>query len=466
MSQDPPGLDFSALPEVPERPPRRWFAGAFGLLWTLVSPSWERWIAVGHLRSKKSEAFISLTTILSVVGVVAGVAVLNWVLAVMTGFEVDLRDKILGANAHVVVLSYDGSVPESAHIPELVRAVDGVEAAAPFVYTELMIRSTWGKSGIILKGIDPGSTGDVTNLRDSITHGLFGEVETDAERAGVFASLAEPIPSVDPGEPALPGILIGSELREVLQVTPGDTVQIINPLGDGTTILGLPAPAVRVFRVAGVYHSGMYEYDTKWTYVSIDDAQSFLRLGDEYTGVEIKATDVDDVHHLARDLELALGPAYYTRHWKELNQALFEALEMEKFVMGLILSTIVGVAALAIVTTLVMLVLTKRREIAILKAMGASTGSIMNIFVIEGWLIGLVGTVLGTVLGLVGCDVIDRYQYPLDTDVYYLSSLPVVVDPWVVVVVAVGAFAISFLATLYPAWQAASLDPVEGLRYE
>ena len=448
-----PDLDLSALPVVPEG----------GHSWAA-----EWWIAVAHLRSKKSETFISLTTVLSIVGVVAGVAVLNWVLAVMNGFEADLRDKILGTKAHAVVQAHDGGeVLESAGLPERIRAHDGVAAAAPFVTADLMIRSTWGTSGILLKGIDPDSSGEVTTLRSDLTQGLAGELDGPDEQAEVFASLAEPVPSWDLDLGLLPGIFIGSGLRETLQVVPGDDVQVLDPLGDAdASILGMTAPSVRVFRVAGVFHSGMYEVDSKWAYVSMDEAQGFLRLGERYTGVELIAYDLDDVQHLSRSLEVELGPEYRVRNWKEQNQALFEALQMLKVVMGLILSTAVGVAGLAIVTTLVMLVLTKRREIAILKAMGASRAAILRIFVIEGSLIGVVGTVLGTTLGLVGCDVIARYQYPLNTDVYYLASLPVVVDPVVVVVIAAGTLLVSFLGTLYPAWQAASVDPVDGLRYE
>jgi lipoprotein-releasing system permease protein len=243
-------------------------------------------------------------------------------------------------------------------------------------------------------------------------------------------------------------------------------VQIIDPLGGSPGLMGVPTPRVKQFRVAGIYSSGMFEYDTKWAYATNKDVQDFLKLGDAVTGIEVKVADIDDVERISADINEKVGYPYYTRHWKELNQALFKALELEKVVMGLILFLIVANAALLIITTLIMMVLTKGREIAILKAMGASNGSILRIFVIEGSAIGLVGTLTGTGLGLAGCRFLDWYGYPLETDVYFLSRLPVVVEWDNVVTIAVAAFVICFLATLYPAWRASSIDPVEGLRYE
>ncbi len=425
-------------------------------------------IALSHLRARQEEGFVSVVTVLSVTGVVVGVAVLNMVLSVMTGFEIDLRDKILGANAHIVVLRYGGNMDDYEELDALVEAVPGVAACAPFVYGEMMIRSPWSSGGVILKGIDPVQTGDVTSLREDLRWGIDGELTTPAQRAAVFELMATDIPppaDEEDGAP-LPGIIIGKELMEQLQAHPGDTVQIINPLGGGAGPMGMPVPQVRPLRIAAVFDSGMYEYDTKWTYISNDTAQKFLKLGDTVTGLEVKVSRINNVERISADIDEALKYPHYTRHWKNLNQALFQALKLEKLVMALILTMIVVVAALLIITTLTMLVITKSREIAIMKAMGASSRSILRIFMMEGALIGLVGTVLGTIMGLIGCWGLSKYDYQLETDVYYLDTLPVVVQPEVVLTIGVGAFCMCFLATIYPAMKASGVDPVVGLRYE
>jgi lipoprotein-releasing system permease protein len=414
---------------------------------------------------------------------VAGVAMLNWVISVMTGFEIDLRDKILGANAHVVVFRYGGNVQDVDEQLQKLDAVHGIVAAAPFVYTEMMIKSPWGQTGVVVKGVDPLRTADVTHLMPDLAQGydpahhqvVKYEVGDERVRRDVLAHLGDlfaplgvdnkPLP-VTLDDPELPGIVIGKELRETLQVQPGDVVQLINPLGGGPGPMGVPTPSVRSLRVAAVFDSGMFEYDTKWTYVTNAWVQDFLKSGPTATGIEIKVADIDAVGTIAHDVDQALGYPHYARHWKDLNSKLFVALALEKWVMGLLLQMVVVVAGLLIVSTLIMVVITKGREIAILKAMGGTRAMIMRIFMMEGAAIGGVGTVIGTLAGLGGCWILDRYKYPLETDVYYVDTLPVVVDPWAVVTIAVGAFAVTFLSTLYPAWRAGALDPVEALRYE
>ena len=452
-------------------------------------------IALSHLRARKSEVGISAITAISILGVVVGVTALIMVLAVMEGFEIDLRDKILGSNAHVVVLQYGGNFSGYQEAVATVEGTEGVVAAAPFVYSEVMIRSPFAAAGVIIKGIDIERSSKVTDVSSNLQVGPNGAVTSPAEKDAVLRSLAAPIPPLqrrllqtpptdppaegtaaaaeptptpvgDPSAMALPGIIIGNELASQLNVFVGDNVTIINPIGGAIGPLGIPTPRVKPFRVAGIFKSGMYEYDTKWTYMSIGEAQSFLETGDLVTGIEARVQDIDAVNGISEEIGAKLPYPFFVKNWKNLNRSLFSALKLEKIVMGLILSLIVMVASLNIIGTLILVVLTRAREISILRAMGTAKGTIRGMFMIEGLIIGVVGTTLGTILGLLGCAGLDRYQYPLDTDVYYLDSLPVVVEPNTVVSVVIAAILISFLATVYPATLAARIDPVEGLRYE
>jgi lipoprotein-releasing system permease protein len=456
-------------------------------------------IAISHLRSRRKAAGVSGITMISIAGVTIGVAALNIVLAVMAGFEVDLRDKILGSNAHLVVTEYSRNpMINYEDVTATIAEHDGITGAAPFIYTEMMIKSRAGVSGAIVKGIDPGTVNGVLDLVDNLVSGPEGELTTFDERSAVISGLrAEPVVvapdsvgSVDstpeipdsldevdtlaPPEglqeieeqPDYPGIILGEELAAELQVFAGDTVHLVNPLSSTPGPFGTQLPEVKVFEVAGIFYSGMYEYDTKWTYIHIEDAQEFLHMPGIASGVEAKVLDLDAVDAIADALRDELGFTMLVRHWKDLNAPLFDALKTEKVVMGIILGLIVTVASLNIAGTLILLVLSKGREISILRAMGATGSQIRSVFMLEGVIIGSVGAVLGTCLGLLGSIGLKKYGWPLDTDVYYLDSLPVVIQTELVALVALIGVAICFVATLYPASKAASLQPVEGLRYE
>lgn len=402
-----------------------------------------------------------LMTLISIAGVAIGVWALTVVLSVMGGFEGDLKRKILGTQAHGVVLRYgEAGFTGWQEVRARLLAVPGVIGATPFLYNEVMLTAGGNLTGAILKGIDAASVGSVTDLAANIQEGRLDWLERPADiahRGGEDGAGAAP------ARRPLPGIVVGRELARGLRVFVGDTVDVVSPFGDLGP--GGPQPKSRSFRVAAVFYSGMYEFDSKFAYVALAEGQRFFGTGDAVTGIEVKVADVDLARAtMGRVLGALGGYPYRVKDWGEMNRNLFSALQMEKVVMAVILLFIVLVASSTIVATLIMLVLEKTREIAVLKSMGASVASVMKVFVAEGLVIGGIGTVFGLTLGLGTCLLIDRVGIPLDPDVYYIDNLPVLMDPAQFAFVAVAATALAYLATLYPATKAARLRPVDGLR--
>ena len=413
--------------------------------------SYELFIGLRYLKAKRKQTFVSLITLISIAGVTVGVTALIVVLAVMNGFKEDLQDKILGVTSHVVISRFDGNISKYKQVQTKVEEVSGVAAATPFIYSQVMISSRQAISGAVLRGIDPDSASKVINLPKNL-------------RAGSLEELANEDTSAEPN--TTPGIILGNELARNLGVSRGEPVTVISPLGR-LTPLG-QVPRSQTFRVMGIFDSGMYEYDSTLAYISIWAAQRFLGIGDRVTGIEVRVDDIYGADRVARAISNALeGYPYWSRDWMRMNKNLFSALKLEKIVMFIILTLIILVAAFNIVGTLIMVVLEKTRDIAILKSMGATGRSIMKIFMIEGAIIGLVGTLLGLLGGYSLCKLLATYKFiELPQDVYYISTLPVKMDPLDVGLIAVAAMVISLAATVYPAWQASRLDPAEAIRYE
>jgi lipoprotein-releasing system permease protein len=412
---------------------------------------YELMIGLRYLKSKRSQSFISIISLISVLGVAIGVMALIIVLSVMTGFESDLKEKILGTNSHLVVLQYGGFMLDHDEVLEKVKSYDDVVGATPFIYSQVMISAGGNVSGVVLRGLDPKTAGDVISLKEHM-------------EVGGLNSLA-PVSDEDMEEKPLPGVIIGMELASMLGVANMDTVNMISPTGN-LTPMGM-APKMQKYKVVGIFKSGMYEYDTTLAYVSIEDAQQFLNIEDEVTGIEVSLKNLYESDTVAKKIEEDLGGPFFTRDWKEMNQNLFSALKLEKIVMFIILILIILVAAFNIISTLIMVVMEKGKEVAILKSMGASPGSIMKIFVSEGIIVGFLGTFLGAFGGVTTCLLLKKYKFiTLPKDVYYFSTLPVKMV-WVdILVICVVSILITFFATVYPSVRASRLRPVDAIRYE
>jgi len=416
---------------------------------------YEWFIGLRYLKAKRKQTFISVITFISVAGVTLGVMALIVVLAVMSGFEKTLKEKILGTQAHLVLLKAgQEGMDHYEEVAKRVEGVKGVVSASPFIFNQVMLSSESNVSGVVLKGIDPDRVGKVTELAHNMKVGRLQDLKKV-------------------GEGDLPGIILGVELAKHLSVSVNDPIQVISPLGTMTP-MGM-MPKMRRFRVVGIFNSGMYEYDNTMAYISLESAQKFFSMGSHVTGIEIKTGDIYKVKMIGKEIRQKMGFPFWTKDWMEMNRNLFSALRLEKIAMFIILVLIVLVAGFNIVSMLIMVVMEKNKDIAILKSMGAPPNGILKIFVVEGLVIGVVGTVLGTILGLGAAFNLEKITEFVEnlfgfkilaSDVYYIDKLPSQVNLLDVGLIIITAILISLLATLYPSWRASRLDPAEALRYE
>jgi len=416
-------------------------------------------IALRYLKAKKRHRALSVNTVISVIGVTCGVAALIATLAVMTGAMEEIRDKILGTNSHIVISNQGGAVGDYGVDVAEVAGAPGVVAATPFIYGQAMLTTEFGVEGVVLRGIDPDREPTVTQIGKNLVAGSL-----DALATGAPPGFGGDVDTPDGGTAKnQPGIILGRELALKLGALMGSTVNVISPAAEPGP-LGL-VPRIRPFTVVGIFDAGMYEYDSSLAYLSIPAAQDFLELGDRVTGIEVRVTDFERAAQVAAALRGVLGDDFRVRDWRDLNRNFFQALALEKAVMFVILTLIIVVAAFNIVGTLAMMVMEKGREMSILKAMGGTRALVVRVFTIIGLLIGATGTVLGIPLGLFITWIIHT-SYQLPGDVYYISRIPVHLDVADTLAVCGAAMVISLLAALYPAWQAAKVEPAEGLRYE
>lgn len=414
---------------------------------------YELFIGLRYLRARRRETFISLITLISVLGVMIGVMTLNVVMAVMTGFEEVLRDRLLGINAHIALVKSGDYLTESGSLMDKVMEEKGVVAAAPAVYGQVMVTAGSRVSGVVVRGIEPDRVGKVIDIQRYVKEG------------SIQALKAHHMLEIDGRSVSLPGVILGSRLAGQLGVMVGDPIQVVSPLGTPTAI-GV-VPKVRRFMVAGIFDSGMHEYDATLVYMNLKDAQRFFELGDSVSSIEIRVGDVYQAREVAKRIQQRVGLPYWAEDWSRLWPNLFSALRLEKTVYFLVLLLMVIIGAFNIISTLIMVVMEKRKDIAILQSMGATRQSIRRIFLIKGTIIGTVGTLLGVVFGYALCLLIEKYHFiELPKDVFLISTVPVRIYLSNFVLVAAASFLICLLASIYPARHAARLDPVEIIRYE
>ena len=416
-----------------------------------MNTPFEIFLGLRYLRSKRKRSSISVLTWLSVIGVAIGVAALNVVLSVMNGFDEDLKSKIVGLNAHIIVTGYQNHpITNYDQVAQAIRKMNHVSAVGPYVEGQCLARSRERSVGIMVWGIDPDAPQAIADLNKYLYD--------------VKASALKPPPTEGAGRAER--IFLGDELAHHLRVSTGDDLVLFLPILQPTP-MGM-MPRSMKFEVVGIFHTGMFDYDSAYSYVTLPMGQKMYQLGDTATGVAIKVDNVDRAPEVAKEIREKYEGKYFVQDWLQMNHNLFVALQTEKWVMGIILSLIVLVAALNIINPLTMMVIEKTKEIGILKAMGSTDLSVTWIFIFEGMVIGIMGILTGLILGFILCEIIARVPIPMPGGgmVYYIDRLPVKVDPRVCYfVIPMMSVILCFLATLYPARQAAKLEPVDAIRF-
>lgn len=408
--------------------------------------SFEFFIAKRYLKSKRKTKFVSVITLISIGGVLIGVTALDFILSMMNGFEKEVRSRIIGTTAHISVFAtYNEGIDNYEQLISQIKESKHVVDVAPFIYYKAAIASKSGSDGILVRGIKPEKEILVTDLQRNLK---IGSLELEAEG----------------DEP--PGILLGATLADRLGVELGDPVVLFS-LKEGSLTSGWSTPKATKLKVRGIFETGMYEYDASLVYISLSTAQKLFNMGNRITGLQIKLDDLYQAEKVARELENKLGVHYYALDWMHMHKNLFSWMTLEKYAMFIVLSLIVAVAAFNIISTLIMVVIEKRKDIGILKSMGSTNFSIMKIFMFEGLVVGAVGIILGSGFGYLLCWIQKTFNLiSLPAEIYFINSLPVEMRPLDFILVAFAAMVLTFLATVYPARRASQLSPVEAIRYE
>ena len=406
--------------------------------------SFELFVAIRYLLARRRQAFISLISLISMIGVSVGVMALVISLALMTGLQGELRDRLLGSTAHIYVWKTTGIQNYSEEVESL-NQFDNVIGAAPAVLGRGLVSNSLGERFITIKGIDPLLEGKVTDISRSIIRGSIEALSSDSEEA-------------------TPGILVGHSLAVELGVDLNDVLTLVTPTGT-LSPMGM-MPRMRTVQIVGIYDLGLYEFDVAYGFIALDVAKRLMGV-ETIDFIQLRVEDIYQAPIVSEQITAQLGVNYVAQDWAQMNQALFSALGLEKLAISITIGLIVIVAALNIIASLILLVMEKSRDIAILKTMGTSSRRIMHIFMLQGLLIGLTGTFIGATFGYVIARVADYFKLvQIPSDIYQVSHVPFVVQPLDLVVVIVLAVTICFLATIYPSRQASRLDPVQALRFE
>lgn len=432
----------------------------------------ESFIGLRYFWNSQRKGVLSLITLISVVGMALGVAALISVLSVMDGFLSQMKTKILGATAHAHFYKLTGTFDEHEKIANRIRAIDGVAGVTPSITNEVMVSANSEIVGGLANGIDIKTIGEVVDLPGQIRQGRLECLDDIKKCSDILAKLkkkdaADDILADDSAVNAqdIRPVMIGADMAKALKTELGDIVTVISPMGGGSGVM--PVPVSKSFRVVGIFYTGMYDYDFKFLYMSINDARDFFKTGDSVSFLNIKVRDIYKIKEISDNIMNAVeGFPYSIQDWMDMNKSTFKFLQLQKMVMFIILIFIILVASFGIISTLIMLVMGKTHEISILKSLGATNGTIMRIFMLDGFAIGLAGTVAGMLLAVIICLILQQIDFPLAKDIYFFKTLPVEMSAWTFGIVAASSMLISLLATVYPSWQASRIRPTEGLRYE
>ncbi|MDR2338227.1 MAG: ABC transporter permease [Deltaproteobacteria bacterium] len=437
----------------------------------------ETFIALRYLKSKRKEVFISIITVISVLGVAISVLVLNIALGIMTGLESELQIKLVDANAHVLVRQYGANIRNYTQLAQRIASVKGVVGVTPYTQSQAMISTPHGSHGLLVRGVN-----DDLAARAKIEKLISGNTVEDASQIPNDDNLVAKIainqlfapakylitrPDGTEDEVELPPLLIGAALKNSFSLREGDPVTVIAPSFTASPQGAMPK--LRRFLITSIYHSGLKEYESGVAYTSLESAQRFFDLSEQVSGIEVFVESMLIAEKVANEINHILnsnGLMYQVLSWKDLNRPLWEALKMEKQVYFIVLLLLIMIASFSIVSTLVMVVMEKNKDIAILKSIGISNCSVLKIFLLQGIIIGAIGTVLGTILGYLGCIGLRAYGFPLNPAVFAMDKVPVYLVPENFIIVAVSAFLITSLSGIYPACRAAKLNVAEVLRYE